>query len=155
MKIWVCLLTFSVSEALSCDKPAWGSRVIPSLIEIEVDKKEHPKFFYISIPYRVESLVLNSASLQYGCVDEKNKFSFIPLALRKDGKFMKTEVFMNFSKPENWKVHVTYLTERKEEDPIVLDGPAIESWQVLKHNKVKNENANEVGTDAQKDARPF
>jgi len=154
IKIWVCLLVFSVSEALSCEKPSYGSKVIPNLIEIEVNQNDHPKFFHISIPYRVKGLVLNTASLQHGCVDDKNAFSFIPLALRRDGKFMKTEVFMNYSEPKDWKVHVTYLTERKEEAPIVLDGPAIESWQVLKHNKNKNVKASEAGPDAL-DARPF
>jgi len=122
-------LIVSVSEVLACESPSFGSKVIPNLIEIEANEKDHPKFFHISIPYEVKGLVLNTASLEYGCIDEESKFSFIPLALRRDGEFMKTEVFMNFKESRDWKVHATYLTERREQDPIVLDGPAIESWE--------------------------
>ncbi len=58
---------------------------------------------------------------------------------------METQVFMNSIKAKDWRVHVTYLKERNNKEEIRVDGPAIESWTALKHNKVKNEKASEAG----------
>lgn len=148
ISIYIFILVFIAGSAFACERPSYGSKVISNLIEVEVNEKDQSNFFHISIPYELKGMVLNTASLEYGCADEKNNFSFIPLALRREGEFMETEVLMNFKENKNWKVHVTYLKERQEQDLIVFDGPAIESWQALKHNKNKNVKASKADSDA-------
>ena len=138
LPIFILFFAWSVDVQADCQKSAYGSKSVSGIIEIEVDPTDHPDFFKIVIPRKVQKLVFSSAYLRKGCVGDSGEVYQIPLAMRVSNEVMKTEVFITSDLKISWNVHVVYLSERKENEPPRLDGPAIESWVDLKHNKKRN-----------------
>jgi hypothetical protein len=133
--IFISLFACSIDARADCKKPAYGSKSVSGIIEIEVDPTDHSDFFKITIPRKVKGLAFESAHLRKGCIGDSGEVYSIPLAMKVNNKVMKTEIFITSDIKNSWRVHAVYLSERKENEPPRLDGPAIESWVNLVHNK--------------------
>ena len=124
-----------------CEKLGYGSRKVDGLISISmVESVFEPEYvvFEIAFPANTDEMKLVWVSLIKGCVEGVDEYINIPLKTYTKNGEAKAEIVMRSDDSSEWYVKVSFLPSRVK-GMILFDGPSIESWEKLKHNKKLNE----------------
>jgi hypothetical protein len=139
-----------------CEELGYGAKFKPNIISIiRNDNFGRQKViaYDVEVPKLVDGMEFSSMNLIKGCFDDSNEFALIRMNTYEESGKILSDVTVRPEDPNEWYIKVYYLPPRKE-GIVVDDGPAIESWEGLKHNKFKNESTSKAGSDAFS-TRPF
>lgn len=142
LSLFLCISLLSWSSGAFSDcadrEPGYGSRKVDGLISINAVPRElRPEYFTfeIEIPVNVDGLELvDYVILVKGCTGERGEHISVPLRTYLINDVRKAEIEMRSADSSDWSLFVTYLPPKKE-GMVLSDGPSIESWEKLEHNK--------------------
>ena len=139
ISVFFTLALLSCSASAECEKLAAFSKRVNEVIEIELEKRDGYDLFAITFPSEIDGLHFNNAELEKGCNKSGTNTYSIPLLTYDRGRSIDAVLLMPEDQAREWRVHVSYFNSLQQGEEIMLDGPALESWQVLQHNKKRNE----------------
>jgi hypothetical protein len=123
-----------------CEELGYGAKFKPNIISIiRNDNFSRKKViaYDVAVLKLVDGMEFSSMNLIKGCLDDSNEFALIQMNTYEESGKILSDVTVRPEEPNEWYIKVYYSPPRKV-GIVVDDGPAMESWEELKHNKVKN-----------------